>query len=338
MWSDFTKNTIDQFTMLPTIKLHPNIIKFIKDERQKIISYNIKYDINIKKINNFNQKIKDMSSTKWVDSKNLMNDIINLPINIMITWNDNKITIKCKKQHINTFIKRINTLISIIEYLKIKSGNINKVVDIYLILSSLEKKFPQDNVMDVVNANTGYTDFSNNIIFVWRYEEYEKVLFHELIHYFNMDCKEYAQYLNENPIIDIDGPHDYIEAITDYFGIIYNIIYISIITNIKIENLLKIELLFIKNQAYRLNILNNLNIWNDKPNIIIKQKTGAFSYYIIKYLLFRYVNKSGNIIDFNKDKKIDFVKLLNIILIDGMPKYNNIINIKSSRMTLLQLK
>jgi hypothetical protein len=100
---------------------------------------------------------------------------------------------------------------------------------------------------------------------------------------------------------------------------------------------MEIELAFIRNQAYMLNRIYDLGVWQNKPQKVIKQKTGAFSYYIIKYLLFTYVI-NNNIIDYDKRTEIDFNKLLDLILINGMPKYNDIIEIKSSRMTLLQLK
>jgi hypothetical protein len=333
MWSNFTNINNEKFINNKYILPNDNLIKYMKDERTKILSFNKDYNITIKKIKDFNHIIKDLGNTSWVESKKLMADLVNLPINIVIKWNNNSITVKCKEEHIKTFIKRVNTLINMIEYLKIKSDNTNKSVNIFLVLSTLEKNFPENNIMGVANANTGYTDFSNNIIFIWRYEEFEKVIFHEIIHYFNMDCK----YQNITKRINIDGPHDYIEAITDYFGIIYNIIYLSILTKNKIKNLMEIELAFIRNQAYMLNRIYDLGVWQNKPQKVIKQKTGAFSYYIIKYLLFTYVI-NNNIIDYDKRTEIDFNKLLDLILINGMPKYNDIIEIKSSRMTLLQLK
>jgi hypothetical protein len=201
-------------------------------------------------------------------------------------------------------------------------------MDIYLILSNLTKAFPLNKqIIGVKHANTGYTDFQKNIIFVWRLEEYEKVLFHEVIHYCDLDKRDH----HVEHIADINGPHSYYEAITDVFGIYYHIIYLSIITKIKIKTLLEIELSFIRNQAFILNDYLGLGNWKDQPDKIIKQTTPAFSYYILKYLIFEYL------IDHNINQAENYNELLQKSLEQGFTvKSHN--KIKSSRMSLLQLE
>jgi hypothetical protein len=180
--------------------------------------------------------------------------------------------------------------------------------------------------MGIKNANSGYNDSSNDVIFIWREEEFEKVLFHELMHNFNLDKRHDPVH----KIINTSGPHLYYEALTDFQGIIYHLIYLSLITHKKIKTLLEYELGFIRNQAMNLNDIWKLGNWNKSPKNLIEQKTAAFSYYILKYLMFDYFL----IYPFNSSE--NYETILNNILNNGftMVPFKKI---DSSRMTLLQL-
>jgi hypothetical protein len=103
------------------------------------------------------------------------------------------------------------------------------------------------------------------LIFIWREEEFEKVCFHEVIHFVNNDHRHEHIDIKSN----IEGPTSYFEAITDFKAIILNIIYLSIITKIKI--LFTFEYYFIRN----------------------KQNTPAYSYFVLKYFIFKYFNRSN---------------------------------------------
>ena len=111
-------------------------------------------------------------------------------------------------------------------------------------------------------------------------EEVEKVLFHEMIHHYNFTnhLVEFQFPIN----FLINGPTNYYEAIADFWGIFYNLIYLSLVSNISVKKLFILEFCFIKNQALQLNNFFNLNWKNIKLNII-NQNTAAFSYYILKY-------------------------------------------------------
>jgi hypothetical protein len=100
----------------------------------------------------------------------------------------------------------------------------------YLILTHLKKQPPTSSIVGVKNVNSGYTDFSTNEILVWREEEFEKVIFHEMIHYMDLDVRNMAFDDKELPH-HIDGPKSYFEAFTDIWGNIFYFIYLSIITN-----------------------------------------------------------------------------------------------------------
>jgi hypothetical protein len=146
-------------------------------------------------------------------------------------------------------------------------------ITMYLILSSLTKKLPQDEIIGVSHVNSGYTDFLENIIYIWRLEECEKVLFHEIMHYLDIDRK----YEHINIKLNLIDYHNYHEVITDYYGILYNIIYLSLITKKKLKILLKIELGFIKNQCMLINNHFGLENWKGNVNKQIIQKSSVFS-------------------------------------------------------------
>jgi len=248
--------------------------------------------------------------------------------NYKITWGTNNIIYIKTSNQLEPKLKRFELLIWMMEYLKEKTLNTNKHITMYLVLSNLEKKFPDLNeIVGVSNANTGYTNYITNIIYVWRLEEFEKVLFHEVVHYLNMD--------NHNETVDkiaeIDGPSSYYEAITDVWGIYYHLIYLSLITRVSIKKLLEIELTFVKNQAMIMNNFMGLGNWVDYPKKTIQQTTPAFSYYILKYLLFNYL------LDNEYSSALSYNNLLNESLSNGF-KIKPFIKIKSSRMSLLQLE
>lgn len=329
-WSKFTKKHFKLFKSSKYLLDDKNpLVKYLKNERMKIINFmnstSIKIKINKVESIIHTQFINKYIKSNFVDVEHLKKDIINLNYFYEITWDNNLIVINTINE-IEQF-KRIKVIVYMIEYLKQETKN-NKNVRIYLILSSLEKIFPKNTkVMDIRNANSGYNNFMDNIIFIWRKEEFEKVLFHELIHCLDLD----KRHDHVDNFINTSGPHLYFEAITDFQGIIYHLIYLSIITHKKIISLLEYELGFIRNQAMILNDIWELGNWNKSPINIIEQKTAAFSYYILKYLIFEYFLKN----DFNSSENYEVI-LENVLENDF--KAVPYIKIESSRMTLLQLK
>jgi hypothetical protein len=318
-WSEFTTNNIRFFNSKKFINDDNILLKNIQSEKDNINKFikNNKIAIDIKLINNnLNNEIQKYGKSLWV-STSLFDNLDDLDKTYEITWELNKILVRTSNTN---FLLRIKTLILIIEYLKVKN-KINKNVIIYLVLSSLKKKFPtKDEIISQHNINSGYTDISKNIIFIWRLEEFEKVILHEIMHHFNMDMRDH----DCDIYMDINGPHSYYEAYTDFQAIFYNIIYISLLTNKPVKELLELELLFIKNQAVQ---LYNLFGLHETDHIV--QKSPAYSYYILKYLIFKHFfnNDLYKINDYNKLLKICVRKL----------KSRKYIDLGSARMTLLQL-
>jgi hypothetical protein len=131
--------------------------------------------------------------------------------------------------------------------------------------------------------------------------------------------------------VKINGPKSFYEAITDFNAIIYNIVYISFF-NIKIEIILNNELFFIRNQAKM--ILSHLNTMS------CRQKSPAYSYYILKDKIFKYFtsdNADEELFDDIFYKNINFNKLVQIIKNDKIQE-TNFIDLNSARMTLYEME
>lgn len=343
-WSEFTNKYIKQFKSIKYNLDNDNVLLLlIKQEQENIntfINKNndiINIDVKVlknKELNIFNKNINEYAQSRWV-SDELLNNIDNLNKNYVVSWysinnnmENNKMNIKTTKSVLKKFMSRVKILILILEYLKFKSNNF-KEININLVLSHLKKKIPLNNdIIGPNHANSGFTDIRDDYIFIWRLEEFEKVLIHEMIHFLDMEHRRYFNYYEV--VENISDNLNYSEAITDFFAIIYHIIYINIITNISIKTLFEIELAFIKNQALQMNSYFKLTSWKKYPNIEIKQDTSAWSYYIVKYLLFQYClnNKINN----NNYYEL-VIKAINNI------EFNNekYIKLNTGRMTLLQL-
>jgi hypothetical protein len=342
IFTDFTNNYLEFFynhkfnlsndlLIIKQLKHKKKQIEKIYNNLHSSLHFNLHNRIDI---NKFNNKIKEYSNNKWVDP-NVINKL--LPEYNIITWKYNNITnyiyINSTKESFIKFYNRIKYIISILEFIRS-----NKTpYTIYLVLTDLIKKLPKENnkitldkhrlsneTIGVANCNSGYCDPVDKYIFIWRLEEYEKVLFHEAIHFMDHDERNKKITLD----IKINGPKSYYEAITDCKAIQLHLIYISLITHKSIKTLFEIELAFIRNQSDQ--IFKHFKLNKNWDNIIY-QKTPAFSYYILKYLLFLKLIKTNN-------DNANYSDLIITLLNEKYNLYNYINNCDSSqRMTLFQL-
>lgn len=318
-WSDFTLNNYKKLNKIDIIKNELLIEKMNKDKENIINSKNVDYKIYNSEINK--NLIEDKSNIKWVYQKGLINDLNNLKSEVEIKWNNNIIYLKCNENKLNNIVNRLQILLKVINYI---NNNNNKLI-IYLILSNLKKDYVQGELkLEAKHINSGYTDTKKRDIFIWREEEFEKVLFHEIIHCLDKDHRV------ENYVLDKFNNHSFYEALTDVKAIYYNIIYLSILSNEKIRKLMKIELYFMVNQA---NLINNL------LNNNYKAISPVLSYYILKckiyvYLFSKFMNENlYNKIFINNEYGNELIK---IIFNNELIKINYI-HFKSTRMTILEL-
>jgi hypothetical protein len=257
-WSKFTLDNYLNFKPKTYIDDKINIIKKMRNERREIKPYK-NYEIQNTDILKPSVLAK-LADTDWVTHQ-YETSFNKLDFQIKIKWLGNEIYIKTTKPKFDNINKRLDILLGVINYLQNKSKIRNKI-KAYLVLSDLKREWPlEKETIGVKSVNGGYTDLLENIIFVWREEEFEKVLFHELIHYFDLDEKDKRLVMPYK----IEGPTSYFEFITDFWAIYYHIIYLSLSSHKSIKSLLSYELEFMRNQAFTL--------WN------IFLKNNSISYY-----------------------------------------------------------
>ena len=323
-WCEFTRNNANKFNN-SIIDDNCLLYKNIQKDKEKIKKFMIKnknLKMKVNKIEHFDDEIDNLMDSPWVYKKGINQNIKFLDTSYEIEWSNGIIKIRCNNKELTNIIKRIKIMILLLEYLRSLVNDYPKLT-IYLVLTDLKKTFPENGIMKPENANTGYVNFRTNIIFIWRLEEFEKVLIHESIHFFDLDGLK----RDHTDRIDIKGEHRYYEGFTDFWAIYYYIIYISIISKVNIKQILELEFNFVKNQALTLNSLLGLNSWKTKPNKVIKQSTAGFSYYIIKYLLFLH-SLDNNI--------TNDISTLDTVLSKGFIQ-EEYIDVNSARMTLLSL-
>jgi len=320
MWNEFTLLNYSKLKRIKKIYININSLfyKKINLHLNNLKNFNnIGYKIEKTKISK--NKLDDMIDSIWVYN-GIKNELDNLDKEYIISWNNNKIFLKCTKSKFHKIKKRLNHLIKIINYIK---GTNTENLEIYLVLSQLKKNIDNEKKITPKNINSGYTHIINRYIFIWREEEFEKVLFHELIHFFNCDHREetYSYYTNYDSIF---------EAITDFKAIIYNLIYISYVTNCKLDKLINYEFSFIANQGSMFNyIIKNNNI---------KLLSPAYSYFVLKTMLLNY--SISNDFDENDYENL-FIHNKNFNKI--IKKFNKLnenyfFNFNSCRMTFFELE
>lgn len=326
-WSKFTTTHFSKINELKKSYVTENsfIIKKAKEERDEIFKLP-DTPFKISTITIPKDKLIKYASTYWVYDE-VINKLDELTGSYLIEWTNNNLTnriyIKCKPQKIEIIKNRLNILIKVINRIQIKSKK-KLGIELYLVLSNLKKKLDNGNTIGPKHVNSGYTDTLNNYIFIWREEEFEKVSFHELIHFFDMDHRD-EEYEHED---------SHYEAITDFKGIFYNIIYISLCTKIKIVTLFNIELTFIFNQAKMINNSLQNNIKSSSP---------IYSYFLLKALLFNYIINLKNLDEFEKIwhnifiKNNNFNKLIEKVKKPNIELNNKYYNFNSARMTSLEL-
>jgi len=235
-----------------------------------------------------------------------------------------------KGQDKKYLLKIIKSLSIINNYLKVATKKESKIIKIVIYLSPFKKEFSGE-IVKPVNINSGLTQ-NQEKIFLFREEEWTKVLIHELIHAYSFDNYKFIT----NDLIDgEDYPY---EAITEFYAILLHSKWISIISGIDYNKILKNEIRFSILQCLKL--LKFLGITSRKEfvnfgKLGIKMESSAFSYYLLKTeFLIHFCKYKDDLLkkelpNYNlKDFKIlKYIKYINDIDFDN-----------NARMSLFQIK
>jgi hypothetical protein len=237
--------------------------------------------------------------------------------------------------HINdVYINRIKKLCKRIKFL-LDYFKIDKIINIWLLPVEINREFPEDSIeISEKNINGGYTYTVGNNIFIYRLEEFPKVILHEIIHHTIIDTdkkwsKNNIEYLIK--LFKIDDRSNFIpnEAIVETWATLFQLLFISEELNISFNELYKNELKWSMRQSKRIlehqSTLCNMNEckWNEITN--------SYSYIVIKTILLYNIKKFvATNLPYNINEIIKIIENNNFIKkIKGIKNHNN-----SLRMTL----
>lgn len=317
-----------------------NMIQNLKEKIEKIFKKNQQNCKILKKekfLNNktflkgnfISDKFENLINKYFTNSQLISISNSNNSINVYLyTTNNKKYNIWYKDDYDILYLNMIYML-SIMELYSKK----NIKIAIYFYPTNF-KKIWNNNLLTPDIINSGFTSFSNNdsYIVIYRKEEYNRLLLHEMIHYLSFD----RAFDNNiwSPVhmkISLDF-HIYnhinlYETFTDTWAIFLMIILTNIIDpSLTINKLIKKErehnLCMIQQLLYQMNIPDIESI---KINTWI-QKTSALSYYILKYGTLNmedFINKYPLDIEWTNEKAFKFYEdIIKILEKNNIKKMN----------------
>ena len=266
---------------------------------------------------------------------------------IQIENNDSIINIyadiKYDKNKLNNSIKNILNIIAIMYKInkEIVKSKQNKLY-LNILLGKQKKYIYETDTMTPLNINSG-SSLRGNFVNIWREEELEKVLFHEIQHFYNCDFhildngyNELSNFINQK--FSINGDDKVNESINEVMAIIIHMIYQSIKLNIDLSIIYSYEMYFTIFQISKIIVYYNGDSYDDlfkknENSITFKQTTSVLSYYVIKGLFLFHINETLDFLHSNQLKcsdKDNIMKLkLYIEKILSNPD-NNLIDIVNS--------
>lgn len=300
---------------------------------------------------------KKLSKLKF--SKIINYNFLNTNVEIILYYNT------ITKKNINQIIDTINFTITTMKFL----NNYRKSIKLYIYYSNNNKKFNINKKNQLIHENinsafTTYykneTDENENYILIYRTEELNKVLIHELLHLYNLT--NYKIKIDLINLINTNNELLISEAYIESFAtLLYTFLY-SKNNNKDFNKLLNQQLIFSLFQSSK--ILLNQNIKKLEYPIKINEITNAISYHFIKSaILFNlnlfsnfkfdsnnlnidniYLNNNTKINDFNKNILIslqnkNFIKIINdnlkFLIKSNTKNFSNQKLLKTFRMNIL---
>jgi len=230
-------------------------------------------------------------------------------------------------------------------------------LDIYIYLTDHKKKLPENTnePLDEIHANTAFTmacPIRANEIYIFREEEWFKVLIHESFHSFGLDFAVMSEKETNVKLFSIfpvitDGIRFY-EAYTEFWAEVINIVFISVNSfPCNMGSSLDMEFVFdtIRSHLYNeqifslfqcAKVLNHFGLKYRElydssqhaihmRNALYREKTQVFSYYILKCIMMYYYNDFIELCYKNNNQSIQFIKTQSNInsFIDFIKKRHN---------------
>lgn len=195
--------------------------------------------------------------------------------------------------YVSVLLKAIK-IISFIEYCNMT----DQTIDVTFAGTEHKKKLPKLKNLGPRSVNSGFTShgFLGDVhMTVFRDEEADKVMLHELVHYLKLDFA-----MRDNSEIDKMVLEDFninkddrfvnlFEAFTDFIAIIFNSIINCIFVKGNLNDYIQLEIDHVENQMNKVllhsGIKNVKDLMDKSKNILLEQYTSVLSYYILKYFL-----------------------------------------------------
>jgi len=186
----------------------------------------------------------------------------------------------------------------------------NKLFIIHLIFSPAKKEFHYKKMITARNVNSGFTYARGNDIFIFRREEYPKVIIHELLHHQELidqslfpstkDKNELMNHfnINKNTILILN------ETIIELWALIMHLSFIATEYKLDINELFEIETKYSIYKSWQILKLQDTykdKQWCDKCNI--------YAYIIFKMIIMTKIKEFFSIYSFpyNQTKIKDFI-------------------------------
>lgn len=217
-----------------------------------------------------------------------------------------------------------------------KYFNINKSLEINLVLSPYKRFIPVKKCIAPEHINGGYTSTSEGKIFVIRSEEYSKVMIHEIIHHvsninhYNFPMNNIIELKREFNISDETTliPN---EAIVELWATMLNCAFISFEFNIPYQKILDIEIQY--------SIMQSNKILKKQGNKKWEERTNAYCYIIFKTIFLYNLKKFTEGYTFPYDTQYITKFLIDHKKLPTVAKYAKMFSVirgsKSLRMMML---
>jgi hypothetical protein len=216
-----------------------------------------------------------------------------------------------KNQDVEEIISKILIIVTIMHEINrnIIKSNVGKL-NLNIFLGKQRKQLTNNDILTPININSG-SCMIGIYINIWREEELEKVLFHELLHYYGCDfTSHYKNYKLINDLllskIDIKTKDASNESINEMMAILLHMIYQTEMLNMELDIIYSYEIFFSMFQIAKIIRFFGGKTYHqlfkiNSNHIKIKQTTSVASYYIIKGLLL-----------FNINSTLDFLNKINL--------------------------
>ena len=201
----------------------------------------------------------------------------------------------------------INFIMNVITFFRTFTKK-NMDMTLVVFYCNQKKYMPDEKLITSENINSGCT-ISGEYVYVWRKEEFYKVLIHELVHYFSIDYHGHDPDVLEHclhNLFDIEGDDVVNEAYTEIFAVTINSVMRSVDYNIPFSTIINYENTFTHFQIAKIINLFGGQSYDDLYNITIKQNTSLVSYIIVKGMLLNNYESIIDNLDISSRQYIDY--------------------------------